>query len=169
MENMSESNSSRRTPADMTVRELASLRLLNDRLAKTERWILERALSHLMHYRRRRTQSVVHTRLQDIATNEDIEVQAQILCIATRQEETQEQVIALLDGRVLLDRRPEHHQDDEQNKVKIPHPLADLHACRLFDELRLKHLADDWSQMLAIDAIRVEFSVVQRRAERWTA
>ncbi|WP_321950579.1 hypothetical protein [Paraburkholderia bannensis] len=166
---MSDSNSSRRTPADMTVRELASLRLLNDRLAKTERWILERALSHLMHYRRRRTQSVVHTRLQDIATNEDIEVQAQVLCIATCQEETQEQVIALLDGRVLLDRRPEHHQDTERHKSPVPHPLADLHPCRLFDELRLKHLADDWSQMLAIDAIRVEFSVVQRRAERWTA
>ncbi|WP_321787981.1 hypothetical protein [Paraburkholderia sp. J94] len=147
METMNASNSHGRSLADLTVRELAGLRLLNERLALAERGILERAFA--------RTQPE-----HDVESNNDVNVQAHVICHATASDSA----TFTLDAHALLDNT--HAQCANE---ALPEPLADMTACRLFNDLRVQHCGGDWTRMLVIDVIRIDLSIVQRRSQTWTA
>lgn len=145
---MTASNRLNCLPADMTVRELAQFRLLNNRLTKAERWIRECAA-------------------RCANTSADVVMHAHVYChFRTREpvfESSCEDVLATLDGGELT-HSPDKDCDtcaNERANMATP-PLSDMLACAFFMELH-RHLNRDWNAVLDVDRVHADFSIVFRR------
>lgn len=128
---MNTSSTYNRAPDSMTIRELAHLRLLNDRLAYTERWMREQ-----------------------IAVREHTEgnagVQARVFFHWRAQwcvfESGAESELAKRDGQSCETPCPQAA------------PLADMPMCTSFAGLH-RQLDYDWSALLDVDCVRVHVSI----------
>ncbi|WP_213779533.1 hypothetical protein [Caballeronia sp. dw_276] len=159
----------RRRLVDLTVHELARLRLLNDKLLKTENWIHQRAARCLLDYQS--AGGLIRARL-DGHTYEDVELNAAVTCILRETnpefESDEDNVIAKLNAKLLLDNKDVLGQEN-WNEVwePGPHPLSDMHFCWLFHDLFDHHLEGDWDKMLDVGGLLVEVTLAQQRDEYW--
>jgi hypothetical protein len=155
-----------RTLADLTVRELASLRLLNERLAQAERWVLERSLTRSMNSREK--MAFAH----ETEELDQVQAQAKVSCLARGARPgwiaNGDEIVAQLDCSVLFGRAEmtETLVIGQENEAPL-NPLRDMLACRLFRDLRDLQLRGDLERMLAINTIRVEYSVLRRGSEEF--
>ena len=139
---MAKSNYCNRALGDMTVRQLAHLRLMNDRLAEAELQVRDRLLGADFH---------IH-----------------VYCIASKPSEGpssyRETVVARLDSSASL-ASPGGKTVDQialhGRARSAPDPLADMTMCRLFWEIWERELGGDWGKLLAIDEIHVELIGLQ--------
>jgi hypothetical protein len=166
---MAGSPSNRRRLADMTVRELARLRLLNDRLQQAEHWIRRRAARCLFDYHKAGGLKAVRL---DEQTYEDVEVDATVCCILHEShpnfELDKDNIVAKLDAGLLLVEKNELREGN-WNEVweQEPHPLSDMHVCWLFHDLFDHQLKGNWDRMLDIGGVWVEVAMAQQREEYW--
>ncbi len=160
---MAGSLDNRRRLADMTVHELARLRLLNDKLLQTEIWIHRRAARCLFDYHN--AGGLKRARL-DEHTYEDVELDATVCCILNEAhpefKPNGDNIIATLNAGLLL---VEENKLDRQNWNEVweskPHPLSDMHFCWLFHDLFDHHLRGDWDRMLQIGGLQIEVTLIQ--------
>lgn len=124
------SNRLNRAPDNMTIRELAHLRLLNDRLADAERWIREQitVCANTAGNAAIQTRVSFHSRTQRLVF-----------------ESTGESVLEMPDGR--------HFAKLYANAA----PPMDMPMCALFVTLH-RHLGYDWSALLDVDRVRAQIS-----------
>lgn len=124
---MNTSSPYNRAPDSMTIRELAHLRLLNDRLADAERWMSEQiaAREHTAGNAGAQARVFFHWRAQ--------------WCVF---ESGAESGLAMRDGQSCETPCPQAA------------PLADMPICTFFAGLH-RQLDYDWSAMLDIDCVRV--------------
>lgn len=146
---MTDSLCSLRSPrelADLTVHELARIRLLNDELTHTEQWIV----AHESTLWRPRVTEV-------------FDVQARVCCVARSgfSGVGDEEIVARLDVRALL-------ENTRLRTAPLTATLAtettalllkNMKACSLFRELSERCLPCEWDRLLAIDDIRVELTI----------
>lgn len=155
--------------ADMTVRELAQLRLLNDKLTEAEHWVHRRAARCLFDYHR---SGGLKAAKLDERTFEDVEVEAIVSCILSETHPDfrpdEDNVVATLNAGVLL---IENNELDKENWNEVPerepHPLSDMHFCWLFHDLFDHRLGGDWNRMLQIDGLEIEVTLKQQRGMYW--
>jgi hypothetical protein len=132
---MSTSNRFDRAPESMSIRELAQLRLLNDRLAEAERWILDQIATCA-------------------DTIENAAVQAHLYCHSRTHrlifESGCESLLAMSDDGSCTKR------------FAKAAPLADMPMCSFFVALH-RHLGNDWGALLDVDRVRAHISVASYR------
>jgi hypothetical protein len=129
--------------AAMTVRDLARLRTLNERLERIEQGLADLPLTGLLNRRDAHSSSV----------------RAFVHCSARRT--IGERRIARLDGSAFLSGRAKA-QSAVTARPTLPPPLTDVRACRLFRDLYEAHLHGDWDTMLLIESLHVEISLTQQ-------
>lgn len=146
---MTDSLCSLRSPrglADLTVRELARIHLLNDELTYTEQWIVAHAST-----------------LWRPHVTEVFDVRACVSCVARSgfPDADDGEIVARLNVRVLL-------ENTRLYTAPLTVPLAtetaaplfkNMKACSLFRELSERCLPCEWDRLLAIDDIRVELTI----------
>jgi hypothetical protein len=166
---MAGSPSNRRRLADMTVHELARLRLLNDKLLQTENWIHRRATRCLFDYHN--AGGLMRAR-PDAHTYEDVELDATVTCILREThpeyKSDEDNVVAKLNAGLLLNNE-DVLGNWNWNEVweQEPHPLSDMHFCWLFHDLFDHQLKGNWDRMVDIGGVRVEVMMAQQREEYW--
>lgn len=139
-----------RTPCAMTVRELAKLRTLYERLLRAERWIGAVAGEACASACRK---AGSHDAAERYAWREG----ARVYCCSHASDE--ETVIAVLNCATLSCRGPLASDAEERGTpAALPPPLSDLRGSRLFRELHEGYLNGNWDRLLEIDGIRIEFS-----------
>jgi hypothetical protein len=142
-----------RALADLTVHELARIRLLNDELTHTERWIVAHA-STLWRPR----------------VTEVFDVRARVCCVARSgfSGDGDGEIVARLDVRALL-------ENTRLCTAPLAAPLAteaaallftNMEACSLFRELSERCLPCKWDRLLAIDDLRVELTISREAIAR---
>jgi hypothetical protein len=128
---MSTSNRFNRAPDGMTIRELAQLRLLNDRLAEAERWIREQiaTCANTAGNAALQTHLYCHSRTQRLVFKSGCD---SILAMPD-------------DGRCA-------------KPYANAAPLADMLMCTFFVALH-RHLGYDWSALLDVDRVRAHICI----------
>ena len=168
---MVNSKTDKRRLADMTVRELARLRILNDRLQQAEHWIHRRAARCLFDYHKAGGLKVGTV---DAHTVEDVEVDATVCCVLPEShpdfEPDKDNIVATLSAGPLL---VEKNELGEGNWNEVwehePHPLSDMRFCWLFHDLFDHQLKGNWDRMLDVGGVWIEVTITQQRDECWIA
>jgi hypothetical protein len=168
---MANSHNRERRLADMTVRELANLRLLNEKLQQAEHWIHRRAARSLFDYHK--AGGLKAARL-DEQNFEDVEMDATVCCLLRETHPefnpNGDNIVARLNAGLLLAAEAELGRGN-WNEVweSEPHPLSDMHFCWLFHDLFDHQLKGDWNRMLDVGGLWIEVSLIQQREMYWTA
>jgi hypothetical protein len=166
---MNGSERNKRRLADMSVRELARLRLLNDKLVQVEHWIHRRAARCLFDYHK--AGGLKGTKLDPHVT-EDVDVDASVWCVLgethPNYKSDSDNLVATLNAGLLLNTEDVLGQWN-WNEVweHEPHPLSDMHFCWLFHDLFDHQLKGNWDRMLDIGGLWVEVTMTQQRHEYW--
>jgi hypothetical protein len=157
--------------ADMTVRELANLRLLNEKLQQAEHWIHRRGARCLFDYHK--SGGLKAGRL-DEQTFEDVEVDATVACVLRETHPdfnpNEDNIVAKLNASLLLVAEAELGRGNwNEVRESEPHPLSDMQFCWLFHDLYDHQLKRDWNRMLDVGGLWIEVSLIQQRNMCWMA
>ena len=135
--------------ADLTVRELARIRLLNDQLTFIEQWIVAHASTFWHH-----------------SVTEIFGVQARVYCVARSG-------CACSDGKIVMEfdvltllkgtQQFTAPLSGQLTRRVTDNLFANMQACHLYRELSERQLPSEWNRLLEIDEIRVEL-VISRHA-----
>ncbi|CAE6959504.1 hypothetical protein [Paraburkholderia domus] len=170
---MNASGPYQRSLADMTVRELAKLYLLNERLTQAEEWIRQLLKVGISIRGKDCIQTHALEFMDDAGALDTFHVQADIYCLSRTQRPSPVQegstIVAKLNGRGLM--READHDDpctvSQANRTDAD-LLTHMRVGRIFRELHDHHLNRDWNRMLDIEGLRVEVSTMQCRLECWS-
>jgi hypothetical protein len=161
-----------RSLADMTVRELAKLHLLKERLARAEEWIRRVSEGRISYGGNDCVKTLAMALKDDEGALDKVQVQADVYCLSRVLRRglapDGDMIVAKLDRSVLL----REGGDDDPYPVNQANRadadlLTNMRVGRMFLELHEHHLNRDWNRMLDIDGLRIEVSTVQYRAECW--
>jgi len=160
--------STRRTSQDLTEAEIARLRLLNQKLAEVEQWVLQRRDQCLSDYFK--AGGVKDQRYGDELW-EDVETEVKVTCILREDhpdfDEEDDNIVAQLhwlDG--IYDDSTEITNWNEF-RFRDEHRLQHEHHCYLFHDLSDHVLHNDWDRILDIGGIWVDVHLIQQRGVYW--
>jgi hypothetical protein len=147
-----------RTPCAMTVRELARLRTLYERLVHAERWIGAVAGEACARAcRKAGSRDATEHSATSAHTFRGLREGARVYCCSHASDE--ETVVAVLNCATLLcGDLLESGAIEDGSSAALPPPLSDLRGSRLFHELHEDYLNGSWDRLLEIDGIRIELS-----------
>jgi hypothetical protein len=156
--------------ADMTVHELAQLRLLNEKLIQAEHWIHRRVTQCRFDYYTAGGQEAANL---ESHVSEDFEVDASVWCVLREThldfKTDDDNIVAQLSGAALLVHNEDKLGVENWNEVwePEPHPLSDMRFCWLFHDLFDHTLKGNWERMLDIGGVWVEVTLTQQREVYW--
>jgi hypothetical protein len=150
--------------ANMTVRELAKLHLLNRQLQQVEHWIRQRTVQSMFN----RPQAFgLKDGEQDFDSLDNVEVIASIVYLSRDSSNCNAfagNAIAKLDAQTVLVPRDECNGRRTLSVESGPNPLANLDFCQPFIDL-FYHFDGDWDCMFAIEAIKTEVTISELHYE----
>ncbi|WP_430226926.1 hypothetical protein [Paraburkholderia tropica] len=154
-----------RTLADLTVHELAGLRILNDELWKSERWIREHAARTLFAALTAATTRADTAKFPTRYSQQQPALTARILCIGQAshgdRDEQNDFVVASLSGAAILE--TDGRRGYERRATEGEETLLGMNPCSLF-KLLFNQVNGDWLRMLDVQTLRLEMAVTATRS-----
>jgi hypothetical protein len=162
---MSQTPNNLPTLADLTVRELAGLRILNDELWQSEHWIRERAARTLVATVTAAKANADTSEIPTRGSQQQPVFTARILCVGQASpgdcDEHSDNVIASLSGAALLEGNG--RRGYEQMAATGEGVLLWLNPCSLFNML-FNQVNGDWLRMLDVRSLRLEMAISATRS-----
>ncbi len=149
---------------DLTVRELAGLRILNEELQQVEHWIREHAVRSLMACEMATAAPPDMTEMPARHSQQEVAMTASVLCMGRTstldRSAHNDKVVARLNAADVLERDGRHWY--AQATASDDAAVLGLNPCGLFSML-FNQLKCDWLRMLDVRALKVQMTAAATR------